>query len=119
MPARAKPPADLESIVGAIPKVFEQVQSTTANHQKNSTALYKLQCDAATHTLSVQNGKSNKLVGERAFEDAILDMLARVLPVKKGITVADRVIKFIGGYTRFINEKGEWLPVLLYKQWTQ
>lgn len=120
MPPRAKPPADLESIVSAIPKVFEQVQSTTANHQKNSTALYKLQCDAATHTLPVQNGKSIKIVGERAFEDAILDMLARVLPIKKGITVADRVIKFIGGYTRFINEKGESPLVVVYLfRWTQ
>lgn len=106
MPVRVKPPADIETIVGAIPKVFDQVQSTTANHQKNSTALYKLQCDAATHTQPIQGGKAVKLTGERAFENAVIDMLARVLPVKKGITVADRVVKFVGGYTRFVNEKG-------------
>ncbi|KAH9922432.1 nuclear condensing complex subunit [Fomitopsis serialis] len=107
MPARTKPPADIDTITGSIPKVFEQVQSTLANHQKNYIALYKLHLDAATHTQSVQNGKSIKLIGERAFEDTLIGMLLRVLPVKKGISVADRVIKFVGGYTKFINEKEE------------
>ncbi|EPS93226.1 hypothetical protein FOMPIDRAFT_1056181 [Fomitopsis schrenkii] len=102
MPARAKP---LPDIISAIPKVFDQVQSTTANHQKNSTALYKLHCDAAIQTQPIRSEKSVKLTGEHAFTSAVIDMLTRVLPIKKGITVADRVIKFIGGYTRFINEK--------------
>ncbi|KZT66150.1 hypothetical protein DAEQUDRAFT_730656 [Daedalea quercina L-15889] len=105
MPTRVKQPADIDTITSSIPKVFEQVQSTTANHQKNYIALYKLHSDAATHTQSVQNGKSTKLIGERAFEDTILDMLTRALPLKKGTTVADRVVKFLGGYARFINEK--------------
>jgi condensin complex subunit 3 len=35
-----------------------------------------------------------------------MHMIARVLPVKKGTTQVDRVIKFIGGYTKFVNEKG-------------
>ncbi|KAH9837531.1 nuclear condensing complex subunit [Rhodofomes roseus] len=105
MPARTKPPADIDTIASAIPRVFEQVQATTANHQKNFIALYKLHADAATHTQSVQNARSIKLVGERAFEDSVLDMLTRVLPVKKGASVADRVIKFVAGYIKFINEK--------------
>ncbi|KAH9918855.1 uncharacterized protein B0H18DRAFT_937624 [Fomitopsis serialis] len=104
MPARTTAPADIETIAGFIPKVFEQVQYTVANHQKNHIALYKLHLDAATHTQSVQNGKSIKLIGERAFEYNLIGMLY-VLPVKKGISVADRVIKFVGGYTKFINEK--------------
>ncbi|CCM04766.1 uncharacterized protein FIBRA_06956 [Fibroporia radiculosa] len=105
MPARTIPPADLESLKSSVPKIFEQAQNTAANHQKNFIALYKLQADAATHTESVQNGRSVKLTGERAFEEIVLVMLSRVLPLKKGTTVADRVIKFVGGYTKFINEK--------------
>ncbi|KAF7375150.1 Condensin complex subunit 3 [Mycena sanguinolenta] len=32
-------------------------------------------------------------------------MVARVTPVKKGVATADRVTKFIGGYTRYLNER--------------
>ncbi|KAI9061537.1 ARM repeat-containing protein [Trametes sanguinea] len=32
-------------------------------------------------------------------------MLTRVLPVKKGTTVADRIVKFAAGYSKFITEK--------------
>lgn len=95
----------LDSLPTELPKIFEQVQLTSANHQKNFVALYKLQSEAAKITESVQNGKSIKLVGERAFEDALLSLLARAMPVKKGAAVADRVIKFVGGFAKFINEK--------------
>lgn len=105
MPARVVQ-FSLDSLPTDIPKIFAQVQLTSANHQKNYVALYKLQTEAAKITESVQNGRSIKLVGERAFEDTLLSMLSRALPIKKGESVADRVIKFIGGYTKFINEKG-------------
>ncbi|KII87700.1 hypothetical protein PLICRDRAFT_30295 [Plicaturopsis crispa FD-325 SS-3] len=104
MPARTHN-SPLETLPAVVPKVFDQAQVSTANHQKNFVALHKLQADAATITEPVRNGKSVKLVGERAFEDAFLDMVTRVLPVKKGVGQADRVAKFIGGYTKFINEK--------------
>ncbi|KAI0696847.1 nuclear condensing complex subunit [Cytidiella melzeri] len=103
MPARVS--FTLDSLPVELPKIFEQVQLTSANHQKNLVALYKLQTEAAKITESVQNGKSIRLVGERAFEDMFLAMLSRVMPVKKGATVADRVIKYVGGFTKFINEK--------------
>ena len=104
MPARVA--FTLDSLGTELPKIFEQVQLTSANHQKNFVALYKLQTEAAKVTESVQNGKSIKLVGERDFEDMLLSLLSRAMPVKKGATVADRVIKFVGGFTKFINEKG-------------
>jgi condensin complex subunit 3 len=104
MPARVA--FSLESLSTDVPKIFEQVQLTSANHQKNLVALHKLQTEAAKITESVQNGKSIKLVGERAFEDTLLTMLSRAMPVKKGAAVADRVVKFIGAFTKFINEKG-------------
>ena len=96
----------MDSLATELPKIFEQVQLTSANHQKNLVALYKLQTEASKITETVQNGKSIKLVGERAFEDTILTMLSRAMPVKKGAAVADRVVKFVGSFTKFINEKG-------------
>jgi hypothetical protein len=45
-------------------------------------------------------------IAERAFEDIFMHMVAGVLPVKKGVVPADRIVKFIRGYTKFINEKG-------------
>ncbi|RDX45406.1 hypothetical protein OH76DRAFT_1420865 [Lentinus brumalis] len=105
MPARTAAPFDLESLNTALPKIFDQVQNTTANHQKNFIALYKLQSDAANIKEPVQRGKSDKLTGEKAFETAFEDMLLRVLPLKKGTPVADRSVKFMTGYAKFITEK--------------
>lgn len=95
-----------ETLRQSIPKIFEQAQVSTANHQKNYVALSKLHHEAAAHTESINNGESLKLVGEKAFEDLFVDMVMRILPVKKGTTVVDRLVKFIGGYVKFINEKG-------------
>ena len=105
MPARTPAPFDLESLKTALPKIFDQAQNTAANHQKNFIALHKLQSDAAAIKQPVQNGKSFKLTGEKAFETAFEDMLIRILPIKKGTTVADRSIKFMAGYAKFITEK--------------
>lgn len=114
MPARtASATFDLDALKTAVPKIFDQAQATTANHQKNFVALYKLHTDAASRTESVQDGRSTKLVGERAFEDVCLCILARVLPHKKGTTVADRIVRFLGGYTKFVNEKGKKRPSIL------
>lgn len=107
MPARTVPALVpvLDSISQTLPKVFDQAQSTTANHQKNRVVLYKLHKEAASHVESVQNGKSLKLVGEKAFEDGFIDMVNHVLQSKKGFALADRIVKFVGGYVKFLNEK--------------
>ena len=101
MPARTLPLVDLQK---DIPRIFDQVQTSTANHQKNFVALYKLQTEAAKKTEEVKGGK--KLTGEREFENVFFTLLARVLPVKKGATAADRVVKFVGAYIKFISERG-------------
>ncbi|KAJ7671638.1 nuclear condensing complex subunit [Mycena polygramma] len=92
MPARTLPVVDLPT---AVPRIFDQVQTSTANHQKNFVALHKLHLEAA----------KRELPGEREFETLFFSLLARVLPVKKGTTTADRVVKFVGGYTKFVNER--------------
>lgn len=90
-----------------LPKIFEQAQISTANHQKNFVALNKLHNAAASVTAALQNGVDAQLTGERAFEDLFISMIMRILPVKKGATVVDRVVKFVAGYVKFISEKGE------------
>ncbi len=52
------------------------------------------------------NGKSIKLVGEKAFNAMFLDMVGRVLTVKKGVTVADRIVQFVGKYVAYTTEQG-------------
>ena len=87
-------------------KVFDQVGASIANHGKNFVALYKTHIDAAQRTEKVHNGRDVKLVGEKCFEHNFAKSLYRALPEKKGMSEADRVIKFAGGYIRFVNEKG-------------
>ena len=89
-----------------VPKIFDQAQLSIANHQKNYVALYKLQVEAARVTHTVNNSNLVKLTGERAFEEAFIHMVARILPIKKGPAPVDKVVKFVGGYTKFLNEKG-------------
>ncbi|KII87912.1 hypothetical protein PLICRDRAFT_112070 [Plicaturopsis crispa FD-325 SS-3] len=96
----------LDTLQDAIGSIFDQAQVSVANHRKNCVALYKLHTRANTVTKTIKNGASVKLVGEKAFGDAYLDMISRILPVKKGPAAADRVVKFIGAYMKFMNEKG-------------
>lgn len=108
MPGRAKQPepTNLAELESSIPRIFDQAQISSANHQKNVVALYKLHTHAAKFTESVNNGRSVKLTGERKFEEIFTLLLMRILPLRKGVGPADRIVKFVGGYIRFVNEKG-------------
>ena len=96
----------LEALASAIPKAFEQAQNSSASHQKNFIALYKIHLEAAAKTETIRDRDGIKLVGERAFEDCFINMVNRVVVVKKGIGVADRSVKFVAGYIKFLNAKG-------------
>ncbi|KAJ2914546.1 hypothetical protein MD484_g5881, partial [Candolleomyces efflorescens] len=106
--AKSNDPIDLETVHEAIATIFDQVQTSLANHKKNCVALYKLHLRAAEVAKPTQkkNGATTtKFVGERAFADAFLDMLNRVLEMKKGPAAADRIVKFVGSYVQYLNEK--------------
>jgi condensin complex subunit 3 len=109
MPGKAtsKHAFSLSDLGTNIPKIFDEAQVSTANHQKNFVALHKLQTDAALCTEPAPKGKGIKLTGEKTFGDVFLNAVAHILPVKKGATQVDRIVKFIGGFTKFINEKGK------------
>ena len=93
-----------DTLPTAVPPIFEQVQNTTANHRKNLVALRKIQDICAG--ITERTPKGTKLVGEKAFNGVFVDMVNRVLPVKKGVSVADRVVKFVAQYVAYATEQG-------------
>ncbi|PPQ63212.1 hypothetical protein CVT24_005757 [Panaeolus cyanescens] len=88
-----------------IGKIFDQVQTSLSNHRKNHVALYKLHTELANMKQPINHGCDFKLVGEIFFRNQFSHLFARVFPHKKGVRSADLVIKFVGAYVRFINEK--------------
>ncbi|OCH86273.1 hypothetical protein OBBRIDRAFT_248641 [Obba rivulosa] len=95
----------LDTLSDAVPALFDQAQSSLANHRKNCVALHKLHTQAAAITRYAKNGTREKLVGEKTFGDIFIDMLSRVLVVKKGTQAADRVVRFVGEYIKFSLDK--------------
>lgn len=96
-----------ENFQFSISKIFDQVQTSTSNHRKNHVALYKLHIELAAIKKSIKNGTQESLIGETLFRKIVHDLLTRTFPHKKGVVCADRVIKFVGSYVRFINERGD------------
>ncbi|KAJ3336039.1 hypothetical protein HDU93_003825 [Gonapodya sp. JEL0774] len=79
----------------AIPQVFSDSQRSTAGHRKNAAALKKI------HQRTAKSGGG----GENNFNAEFVRNLNKVLPIRKGQIVADRVIKFVAEYLKFIVEK--------------
>ena len=107
----SKNPYKLDSLNTAIPVVFDQAQSSTVSHKKNCITLYKLHQNAAsvTRTRNRDNDTSEKEpkhVGEKMFNNIFMDMMDRVLAIKEGSITADRVIRFVGSYVKFLTQKG-------------
>lgn len=101
----------------SIAVIFDQAQLTLANHRKNCVALYKLHQQAATIIHCSKKDNVINLVGERAFGDAFIDMVNRVLVVQKGPATVDRVVRFMGSYVKFMNEKGMWILAVAAQDW--
>jgi len=93
-----------EAVHDTVPAIFQQAQHSVASHKKNVVQLHKIQLQAAAYTEPTPKGP--RLVGERTFNNQFLDLLKNILPLKKGTTVADRIVKFIGAFVHFIVEKG-------------
>lgn len=102
------PPAKLDDVQELVAAIFEQAQASLANHKKNCVALFKIHLKAAAVTQPAKSGNGIKLVGEKVFQDIFMDMVSRVLVVKKGPVTADRIVKYVGAFVKFMNEKGAW-----------
>lgn len=106
---------DLDALATSIPTIFDQAQSSAATHRKNCVALYKLQSASAAVVETADKGRKGeevRLVGEKVFTEIFLNMLNRVLVVKKGTPNADRIVKFVANYIKFLNDKSAWLTVI-------
>ena len=100
MPTRL---STLDGLEEEIVRIFEQAQANVASHKKNVVQLHKLHSQAARQLQ--QSPKGIRLVGENNFQRAIEDAVYKVLPLKKGTLVADRIVKFIGLFVKFTMEK--------------
>jgi condensin complex subunit 3 len=96
---------DLVNYLALIPPVFAQAQHSVSNHRKNVVALRKVQEKCAEVT--EQGPKGIMLAGEKGFNTKFNECLERVLPVKKGVAVADRVIAFVGKFVAYTTEQGK------------
>lgn len=94
-----------DTLPSVVPPIFEQAQNTTANHRKNIVQLFKIQSTCAEVT--EETPKGIRLIGERAFNAMFINMINRVLPIKKGVPVADRVVKFAASYVSYTTEQGK------------
>lgn len=107
MPAPTAGPADGHAVLAALPSTvpayFGQAQHTLANHRKNIVALHRQHHACAT--VAEETPRGLRLVGEKAFNDAFLGCLNRVLGVKRGVANADRCIKFVAAYSSYAQEQ--------------
>ena len=105
MPARKRQNvAVIETLPAAVPKIFENVQNHKATHQKNFVALHKLLLESSAVTRELPDG-SLAASGEALFMDVFRDMLNRIVTVKKGTQVADRVVQFVSGFVGYITSQ--------------
>jgi len=85
----------LSPVQKTVQNAFSSAQNTTATHKKLVITLRTLQEDCAN------NGS------EKEFKREFIKCLNRVLVVKKGEVVGDRVMRFCDLFVRHIHEKGQ------------
>jgi condensin complex subunit 3 len=76
-----------------LPSIFNEVQNSVANHHKNATALRTLHLRAATDEAS-----------QLLFEEKFLEMLSRVISVRKDEPNIDKTLQFVIGYIHLLYE---------------
>lgn len=88
-----------------ISSVFDQVQLSTANHRKNCVALYQYQLGSSRGLHRSRKDKTAIDVHD-LFCGTFIEMVDRLLTVKKGTPNATRVVQFITVYVQFALQKG-------------
>ncbi|KAK7462742.1 chromosome condensation complex Condensin, subunit G [Stygiomarasmius scandens] len=94
----------LDELPGNMHKIFEQAQTSLANHQKNIVALHKLFTEAAEYTNEDKDGNTT-FAGEYTFEKEVKMALLAVCQEKKGNNPAKRIIGFVSGFVKYVNDK--------------
>lgn len=96
---------NLGTLPQSLAEILDQVQVSVANHRKNCVNLHKYHARASSVVEATANG-AHRLTGEHSFTTIFITLLSRILCVKRGIQPADRVVKFVGMYMKFMVEKG-------------
>ena len=100
----------LETLHEQIVEVLQGAQNESSLHKRRVKVLCKLHAQVTT---VVEKGKQLgqvKRVGEKKFNDAFWKTIANVLPVRKGVVEADRVVRLVGGFVQQLTaESGMWL----------
>lgn len=96
---------NLDNLADSVAPIFQQAQFSLANHRKNVVALHKIHEQAAEITEA--KGKNVQLTGEAAFNKCFQAMVNHALPLKKGVSQGDKVIKFAAAFVRYSSEKGK------------
>ena len=100
------PAFTLASIPSLVVQALDQAQRSASTHRKNGAILYKLLLASSAVSERLPNGKGARLVGEKAFVDALKDAVNRVLAVKKGVVQADRCVRFLCAFVAYAVEQG-------------
>ncbi|KAG8801371.1 hypothetical protein FRC16_000627 [Serendipita sp. 398] len=103
MPTRGQVATGDDGVEDTIARIFQQVQGNVASHKKNVVQLHRIHTQCAQQSPSATSRV--KLPGEGQFNETIRSMLYRILPLKKGTTVADRIVRFIGSYIKYLAER--------------
>ncbi|KAG8985209.1 hypothetical protein FRB93_006052 [Tulasnella sp. JGI-2019a] len=96
---------ELTSLDELIAPIFQQAQFTLANHRKNVVSLHRIHVQAAEITETLPKGRGIQLTGEAAFNKSFIGMVNKVLPVKRGVSQADKAVKFVAAFVRYATEK--------------
>ncbi|KAJ7701145.1 nuclear condensing complex subunit [Mycena rosella] len=101
-----RPESAPELLLASVAAIFDQAQTSLANHRKNCVALYKIHVRTSA-SMEKKSKKRAAAADQSAFIAAFLDMISRAVIVKKGPPTVDRIIKFVAQYVRFVNEKAQ------------
>ncbi|GMM47415.1 condensin subunit [Pichia kluyveri] len=86
---------DMEDIKLAMRKVFNESQTTVASHKRQLVVLQAVMYKSYTLNLSFE------------FNRFFCFLLNKILPLKKNIKPADKVVKFISSFFDFVNPSSE------------
>lgn len=93
-------PENLETLHEQIVEVLQGAQNESSLHKRRVKVLCKLHSQSVT---LVEKGKQPgqvKRVGEKKFNEYFWKTIANVLPVRKGVVEADRVVRLVGAFVQ-------------------
>ncbi|KAF2646801.1 ARM repeat-containing protein [Massarina eburnea CBS 473.64] len=89
-------------------QIFSDAQNTTATQRKLQANLRKLQVRCCPQVQGDRQGKrQEEEFDEEVFNDEVMRCVLRVMVVKRGEPVGDRIIKFLGLFLKYASEKGK------------